>query len=113
MLRKTLPVMDGQLPGDAVHLNLQGDVSVEGDLVGRDKNVTNLIIDQEALVKAGEARRLLARAALEKSVLACRQRLVAQVAEAAAGSLDPYPGLQYYRLSDAKRFFGRSQAIDG
>jgi len=89
------------------------EVSVGGDIVGRDKIVTNIdTFVQRALSAAEEAEqeRSFEAQQLAQGVSAFAQRLQDRASESGdAGS--PYKGLLEYRLSDAQIFFGRARAI--
>ncbi len=99
----------------SINLNAQGDLTIGGDVVGRDKIINNIqSIVQRALTAAEEADQDKALEAkyLAQGVSAFAQRLQARASEAAdTGKGGPYKGLMEYRLSDAEIFFGRSQAI--
>ncbi len=94
---------------------VQSNLTISGDLVGRDKIINNIQnIYQRALSAAEEAAtdRSLETQALAQGVGALAQRLHAiasDTSDTRGGS--PYKGLLAYRLSDSEIFFGRSQAI--
>jgi hypothetical protein len=94
-------------------LKSQRDLSISGDVAGRDKIVNNIRhIYERALTAVEEAEQAKSSEAkaLAQGVSAFVQRLQARATEAAPGST-PYRGLLAYRLSDVELFFGRSQAI--
>jgi YVTN family beta-propeller protein len=99
----------------SIDLSAQGDVTIGGDVVGRDKIINNIQnIVQRALTFAEEADREKEIEAkyLAQGVSEFARRLQTRVREAPdieKGS--PYKGLLEYRLSDAEIFYGRSQAI--
>ena len=99
----------------SIDLRAQGDITIGGDVVGRDKILNNIqYIQQRALTAAEEAsgERALEMQVLAQGVSAYATRLQAVASERSdteGGS--PYKGLLSYRLSDAEIFFGRSQAI--
>lgn len=113
------------MPDDPQHPNsTQGGVTLgegaqltigAGDVVGRDKIVTNIqLIHQRALSAIEEARlaREFERQELAQGVSDFVSRLQARASEAAdAKTGGPYKGLLEYRLSDAELFFGRERAI--
>ncbi|MBI3240902.1 MAG: hypothetical protein HYZ49_01220 [Chloroflexi bacterium] len=86
-----------------------------GDVVGRDKLVTNIQnIYQHALSAVEEAKlaREFERQELAQGVSAFVSRLQTRASETAdAKTGGPYKGLLEYRLSDAELFFGRERAI--
>ncbi len=86
-----------------------------GDVVGRDKIITNIqLINQRALSAIEEAKlaREFERQELAQGVSAFVSRLQARASEAAVAKTGgPYKGLLEYRLSDAELFFGRERAI--
>jgi len=101
-----------------VNLSVQsGNLTISGDVVGRDKIVNNIQnIIQRALTFAEESAqdRTLETQVLAQGLGAFVSRLQAvasETSDAEGGS--PYKGLLAYRLSDAEIFFGRSQAIAG
>ena len=93
---------------------VQGEITIAGDVVGRDKIINNIQnIVQRALTAAEEAvsDRSLERQVLAQGVSALARRLQAIAGETTpARDASPYKGLLAYRLSDAEIFFGRSQA---
>ena len=99
----------------SIDLSAQGDITIGGDVVGRDKIINNIqSIVQRALTAAEEAEqdRALETKILAQGVSAFAQRLQARASEAAdTGKGGPYKGHLEYRLSDAEIFFGRSKAI--
>ncbi len=99
----------------SIDLSAQGDVTIGGDVVGRDKIINNIQnIAQRALTFAEEAAREheLEAERLAQGVVTFAQRLGTRASEAAdTGKGGPYKGLLEYRLSDAQIFFGRSKAI--
>jgi hypothetical protein len=113
------------MPDDPQHPNsTQGGVTLgegaqltigAGDVVGRDKIVTNIQnIYQHALSAVEEAKLAheFERQELAQGVSAFVNRLQARAGEAAdAKTGGPYKGLLEYRLSDAELFFGRESAI--
>jgi WD40 repeat protein len=98
-----------------VTLKYQRDLSISGDVVGRDKIVNNIRqIYERALSAVEEAEQEKSSEAkiLAQGVSVFAERLQARASETEAeGSGGPYKGLLEYRLSDAEIFFGRSQAI--
>ncbi len=96
-------------------LNAGRDITIGGDVVGRDKIIQNIQnIDQRARTAAEEAE--LARSfeaqRLAQGVSAFARRLQARAGESTdADKGGPYKGLLDYRLSDAEIFFGRDHAI--
>ena len=97
----------------SIDLTSQGDLTIGGDVVGRDKIINNIqIIAQRALTAAEEADqdRALETKYLAQGVTAFMQQLQA-IASQTDASGSPYKGLLEYRLSDAEHFFGRAQAI--
>jgi YVTN family beta-propeller protein len=99
----------------SIDISAQGDVTIGGDVVGRDKIINNIQnIVQRALTAAEEADqdRALETKILAQGVSVFAQRLQARASEVAeAGKGGPYKGLLEYRLSDAEIFYGRSKAI--
>src|SRR5574341_405780 len=91
----------------SIDLSAQGDVTIGGDVVGRDKIINNIQnIAQRALTFAEEAAREheLEAERLAQGVVTFAQRLGARASEAAdTGKGGPYKGLLEYRLSDADR----------
>mgnify|MGYP000383290935 CR=1 FL=1 len=91
------------------------DITIGGDVVGRDKIITNIqTIVERALTAAEQAEqeKSLEARYLAQGVTAFVRRLQAQAGETAdteTGS--PYKGLLEYRLSDAEIFFGRDSAL--
>jgi len=96
-------------------LKAQRDLSVSGDVVGRDKIVNNIRqIYERALTAVEEAEQEKSSEAkiLAQGVSIFAERLQARASETdGEDSGSPYKGLLEYRLSDAELFFGRSQAI--
>src|ERR1041384_3119029 len=97
----------------SLHLKAKRDLSVSGDVVGRDKVVNNIRqIYERALTAVEEAEQ---EKSSEAKVLAEGVRVFAERLQARASETEesggPYKGLLEYRLSDAELFFGRSQAI--
>jgi|GEM_PF-1428529 len=102
---------------EAPQLNLSatGDLTISGDVVGRDKIVQHITqiyeraktaVEEAAQAQAAEAK------VLAEGVLAVAARLQARASDTAAFTeTNPYKGLLEYRLSDAEFFFGREQAI--
>lgn len=101
----------------SIDLHAQGDLTIGGDVVGRDKIINNIQnIVQRALTFAEEAEREKEIEAkyLAQGVGDFAKRLQTRVREAADSEKgSPYKGLLEYRLSDAEFFFGRSKAIAG
>jgi DNA-binding beta-propeller fold protein YncE len=100
----------------SVNLQTSGDISIAGDVVGRDKIINNIQnIVQRALTEAEDAQnsRDLERAELAKGVNTVAQRLQARAGDDTLTRGNPYKGLLTYRLGDAGLFFGRSHAIQG
>jgi hypothetical protein len=98
-----------------INIQAQGDLTIGGDVVGRDKIVNNIQnIQQRALTAAEEAsgERALETQVLAQGVSAFATRLQAIASEKSDDvSGSPYKGLIAYQLSDAEIFFGRSAAI--
>ena len=96
----------------SIDLSAQGDLTIGGDVVGRDKIVNNIQnIVQRALTAAEEAsgERALETQLLAQGVSAFAQRLQAIASDTGQGkATSPYKGLLAYGLSDAEIFFGRS-----
>lgn len=93
------------------------DVSIGGDVVGRDKivqNINHIIthITQRPLtaIEESEQARSVEVEHLRQGMTAYIRRLQDRVSES-AGSPRPYKGLLEYRLSDAAIFFGRTRAV--
>jgi len=98
----------------SLNLNADGNLSIGGDVVGRDKIVTNIgTLVQRALTAAEEAEqeKSLEAKYLAQGISAFAQRLQARAAEPSELAVSPYKGLLEYRLNDAEIFFGRSQAV--
>jgi formylglycine-generating enzyme required for sulfatase activity len=96
-----------------VNFDVSGQLTIDGDVVGRDKIVQNIHnIYERALTAAEEARQAqaLETQILAQGVSALAQRLRSRASET-AGEASPFRGLLEYRLSDAAAFFGRDQAI--
>ncbi len=98
-----------------VSLNAGDEVTIGGDVVGRDKIITNIrTIVQRTLTAVEEAEQEQSFEArrLAQGVGTFLQRLQARVDEAldASRTGSPYKGLLEYRLSDADLFFGRETA---
>lgn len=99
---------------NAVSLSAQGDIAIGGDVVGRDKIITNIQnIVQRALTAAEEAQteRGIERQELAKGVSAFARNLQARAGVDTVTRGNPYKGLLTYRLSDAALFFGRARAV--
>lgn len=104
------------ISGGDIHTgDITSTITAEGDVVGRDKIVTNITnIVQQALSAVEEAAKAQAsaRQKLAEGVGAYAERLRAialDTSDASAGG--PYKGLLAYRLCDAELFFGRDRAI--
>lgn len=101
--------------GASLHLHAQRDLTISGDLVGRDKIVNHIQnIVQRALTAAEEAEQAqtLEARRLAQGVSAFLQNLRNRASDAPdIRTTNPYKGLLEYRLSDAELFFGRSKAI--
>ena len=96
-----------------VNFDVSGDITIGGDVVGRDKIVQNIQnIYERALTAAEAAHKDLA---IETQILAQGVSLLAQRLHSRAsettGEARPFRGLLEYRLSDAATFFGRDRAI--
>src|SRR5689334_5762008 len=102
-------------PHMSANLKAQRDLSISGDVVGRDKIVNNIRqIYERALtaVEEAEQEKSSETKILAQGVSAFAKHLQARASETEPeGSGSPYKGLLEYRLSDAELFFGRSQAI--
>jgi len=98
-----------------INVQAQGDLTIGGDVVGRDKIVNNIQHIQQRALTAAEAasgERALETQVLAQGVSAFATRLQAIASETSDGdSGSPYKGLIAYRLSDVEIFFGRSAAI--
>src|SRR6185436_12153114 len=97
-----------------LNVNAGGDVNVSGDVVGRDKIVSNIgTLIERALTAAEQAdqEKSLETKYLAEGVRDFAERLQARAKEPSEVSGSPYKGLLEYRLNDAEMFFGRSQAI--
>jgi YVTN family beta-propeller protein len=100
----------------SVNFQTDGDITIGGDVVGRDKIINNIQnIVQRALTEAEEAQntRDLERAELARGVTSVAQRLQARMGDETQTRGNPYKGLLTYRLGDANLFFGRAHAIAG
>lgn len=101
--------------GDSgVNFSAARDVTIRGDVVGRDKIVQNIQhIYERALTSAEEAARAheLDRQQLAEGVSAYARRLQARAQRPTRTGGAPYRGLLSYELSDSDLFFGREAAI--
>lgn len=100
----------------SIELDAQGETTIGGDVVGRDKIVNNIQNIVERALTAAEAaarEQALEQQALAQGLSEFAARLQAAVADeqAAALAASPYRGLDAYGLSDRDVFFGRSSAI--
>ncbi|MBL8057984.1 MAG: hypothetical protein JNK29_14865, partial [Anaerolineales bacterium] len=96
-------------------LSASGDITVGGDIVGRDKIINNIQnIVQRALTAAETAQteREVERRALAEGVSAFARSLQARAGQDTVTRGNPYKGLLTYRLSDAALFFGRQAAVN-
>jgi formylglycine-generating enzyme required for sulfatase activity len=103
----------GQNVSGGVNFDVSGNLTIDGDVVGRDKIVQNIQnIYERALTAAEEARQAQAieTQLLAQGISALAQRLRSRASET-SGEASPFRGLLEYRLSDAATFFGRDRAI--
>ncbi len=100
----------------AISLAATGNLTIAGDVVGRDKIINHIQNIYQRALTAAEATasdREIERRVLAQGIGAYARRLQAIAAEGADGNRagSPYRGLLAYRLSDAEIFYGRSGAI--
>src|SRR5574341_267104 len=98
-----------------VSLSAGDEVTVGGDVVGRDKitnNIQNIVQRALTAVEAAEQEQSFEARQLAQGVSSFLQQLQARVDAAldASRTDSPYKGLLEYRLSDADLFFGRETA---
>lgn len=97
-----------------VNLSAARDVTIGGDVVGRDKIVQNIQhIYERALTAAEEAARaqVLERQQLAEGVSAYARRLQSRAQRPSPAGGAPYRGLLPYELNDSDQFFGREAAV--
>jgi WD40 repeat protein len=100
----------------SIELDAQGETTIGGDVVGRDKIVNNIQNIVERALTAAEAaykEQALEQQALAQGLREFAAHLQAAVAneQAAALAASPYRGLDAYGLSDRDVFFGRGNAV--
>ncbi len=98
-----------------INLAAQGDATVGGDVVGRDKiihNIQHIYQRTLSVTEKIERKESLEARFLASGVTAFVARLQARASDAGGGQRrQPYKGLLEYHLGEADMFFGRSRAI--
>lgn len=111
----TSPLTEVTEVSGGVGIDAQRDVTIGGDVVGRDKIIQNIqYIYERALTAAEEAQRAhsIEVQYLAQGIGSLAQRLRTRVEETTSiTSGSPYRGLLEYRLNDSEIFFGRDRAI--